>query len=141
MPNNTTSSLPVHHHHTEPKPQLHSDDHTIVVYMQWELLGSSSEADPSWGFWGLKPLFSSGSGTFLIEIVVLSESDESEYVISNVLSNVLALNYLSFKVNGSSCVLEHTRHVSHNQLAAPVQFSFAAGSRSVNSMIPALFKR
>ena len=45
-------------------------------------------------FGGFNPLFSSGSGTFLIE---LSESDESEYVISNVLSNVLVLNYLSFK--------------------------------------------
>ena len=52
------------------------------------------------GVVGVKPLFSSGSGTFLIEMVLLlSESDESEYVISNFLSNVLVLNYLSFKVN------------------------------------------
>ena len=41
---------------------------------------------------GLKPLFSSGSGTFLIE---LSESDESEYVISNVLSNVELFEFQS----------------------------------------------
>ena len=37
------------------------------------------------------------------------EYDESEY---NVLSNVLVLNYLSFKVNGSSCIPEHARHVN-----------------------------
>ena len=55
-------------------------------------------ADPDGVLWGLKPLFSSGSGTFLIEMVLaLSESDENEYV---VLSNVLVLNSLSFKVNG-----------------------------------------
>ena len=57
-----------------------------------------------WGLWGLQPLFSSGSGTFLIEMV-LSESDESEYVISNVLSNVLVFNYLSFKVNGRNILV------------------------------------
>ena len=51
------------------------------------------------GCGGFNPLFSSGSGTFLIEMVLVqSESNESEYVISNVLSNVLVLNYLSFKV-------------------------------------------
>ena len=58
------------------------------------------------GCGGFNPLFSSGSGTFLIEMVlVLSESDESEYVISNVLSNVLVLNYLSFKVNGRNILV------------------------------------
>ena len=67
-------------------------------------------ADPDGGCGVFNPLFSSGSGTFLIEMVlVLSGSDESEYVISNVLSNVLVFNYLSFKVNGSYCVPEHTR--------------------------------
>ena len=60
-------------------------------------------SDPDGGF---NPLFSSGSGTFLIEMVlVLSQSDESEYVISNVLSNVLVLNYLSFKVNGCNILI------------------------------------
>ena len=65
-----------------------------------------SVADPDGGLWGLQPLFSSGSGTFLIKMVlVLSESDESEYVISNVLSNVLVFNYLSFKVNGRNILV------------------------------------
>ena len=55
------------------------------------------------GCGGYNPLFSSGSGTFLIEMVLVkSESNESEYVISNVLSNVLVL---SFKV---------TRHVNES---------------------------
>ena len=63
-------------------------------------------ADPDGGYGGFNPLFSSGSGTFLIEMVlVLSESDESEYVISNVLNNVLVLNYLSFKVNGRNILV------------------------------------
>ena len=38
-------------------------------------------------------------------VLVLSESDESEYVINNVLSNVLVLNYLSFKVNGQNMLV------------------------------------
>ena len=60
------------------------------------------------GCGGLNPLFSSGSNAFLIEMVlVLSESDESEYVISNVLGNVLVLNYLSFKVNGRNILVMH----------------------------------
>ena len=88
------------------------------------------------GCGGCIPLFSSGSGAFLIEMVlVLSESDESEYVISNVLGNVLVLNYLSFKVNGRNIL------VTCDQLASSAQSSFAAGSRSVNSMISVLFKR
>ena len=54
------------------------------------------------GFQPVQPLFSSGSGTFLIEMVlVLSEYDESEYVISNVLSNVLVLNYKQFLRTGT----------------------------------------
>ena len=45
-------------------------------------------------------------GTLLIKMVLLLlESDESEYVISNVLSNVLVLNYLSFKVNGRNILV------------------------------------
>ena len=66
------------------------------------VIGMSSGGS-RWGVVGVVGVvgFSSGSGTFLIEMVlVLSESDESEYVISNVLSNILVLNYLSFKVNG-----------------------------------------
>ena len=62
------------------------------------------------GCGGCNPLFSSGSGAFLIEMVlVLSESDESEYVISNVLGNVIVLNYLSFKVNTSLLLLRSLR--------------------------------
>ena len=58
------------------------------------------------GCGGCNPLFSSGGGTFLIKMVLLlPESDESEYVISNVLSNVLVLNYLSFKVNGRNILV------------------------------------
>ena len=58
-------------------------------------------ADPDGALWGFRPPLSSGSGIFLRNGIstVISEADESEYVISNVLSNVLVLNYLSFKEN------------------------------------------
>ena len=69
-----------------------------------KVLGSGGSR---WGVWGVKLLFSSGSGTILIEMVlVLSESDESEYVLSNVLSNVLVLNYLCFKENGQNILVK-----------------------------------
>ena len=57
-------------------------------------MGGCGGFNPLFSSGSFNPLFSSGSGTFLIEMVlVLSESDESQYVISNVLSNVLVLNY------------------------------------------------
>ena len=77
-------------------------------------------ADSDGGLWGLQPraLFSSGSGTFLIEMVLVqSESDESEYIISNVLSNDLVLNYLSFKINGRNILVTRMNR-SRDQLAA-----------------------
>ena len=55
--------------------------------------GNDPEADPGCGYGGLNrrnPSFLVGVAPFLIEMVlVLSEYDESEYVISNVLGNVL----------------------------------------------------
>ena len=85
------------------------------------------------GCGGCKPSFLVGVAPFLV--LVISESDESEYVISNVLGNVLVLNYLSFKVDGRNIL------VTCDQIASSAQSSFAAGSRSMNSMISALFKR
>ena len=69
-----------------------------------------SVADPDGGLWGLQPLFSSGSGTFLIEMVlVLSESDESEYVISNVVAKQRScLELFEFQSKWP----EHTRQVN-----------------------------
>ena len=69
-------------------------------------------------------------------VLVLSEADESEYVISNVLSNVLVLNY-----EFQSKWPEHTRHVNEPFARPAYRFcAFAAGSRSVNSMISAFLK-
>ena len=51
------------------------------------------------------PSFLVGVAPFFKMVLVLSEADESESVISNVLSNVLVLNYLSFKVNGRKIVV------------------------------------
>ena len=76
-------------------------------------------ADPDGGLWGLLPLFSSGSGTFLRNGIstTVSEADENEYVISNVLSNVRVLNYLSFKVNGRNILVTRMSRL-RDQLAA-----------------------
>ena len=54
------------------------------------------------GYGGLTPSFLVGVAFFFEMVLVLSES---EYVISNVLSNVLVLNYLSFKVNGRNILV------------------------------------
>ena len=51
------------------------------------------------------PSFLVGVAYFFEMVLVLSEADESEYVISNVLSNVLVSNYLSFKVNGRNILV------------------------------------
>ena len=53
--------------------------------------------------------------SFLVGLV--SETALVLMKVSNVLSNVLVLNYLSFKVNGSYCVPEHRAvHVTSLQL-------------------------
>ena len=99
-------------------------------------------ADPDGWLWGCRtPSFLVRVAHFFKMVLVLSEADESEYVISNV-------ELFEFQSNWP----ENTRHVNEpftsfipeeqkRQKKCTPACRFCAGSISVNSMISALFKR